>query len=114
MKPIFILFMFLIIGCSSADVGVTEVMMRINSHTVECVGEAEGNCLLVQEGDQIGTENWELFYFEDSIIGFDYEPGFIYTILVKKTPVKNPPMDGSSIEYSLVKILNKEEPQAGY
>lgn len=108
MKSISTLIVFLIIGCSSADVGVNEIKMRINSHTVECVGEAEGNCLLVQEGDQIGTDDWELFYYEDSILGFNYEPGYIYNIIVKKTPLENPPMDGSSIVYELVRIVSKE------
>lgn len=82
--------------------------LRVNSHTVACTGVGEGKCLLVQEGDAIGTEDWEYFYFEDSIKGFDYEPGYVYDLAVKKIPVEDPPMDGSAFEYELVKILSKE------
>ena len=82
--------------------------MRVNSYTVDCVGEMEGTCLLVQEGDLIGTDDWEYFYYVDSIEGFTYEPGFLYGLIVKKTAVENPPADGSSIRYELVKIVSKE------
>ncbi len=86
----------------------SSINMRVNSYTVDCVGEIEGTCLLVQEGDMIGTENWENFYFYDSIDGFTYEPGFVYGLEVKKTEVENPPADGSSIRYELVRIVSKE------
>ncbi len=82
--------------------------MMVNSYTVDCIGEMEGTCLLVQEGDMIGTENWEYFYFVDSIEGFNYEPGFVYGLLVKKIEVENPPADGSSVRYKLVSIISKE------
>jgi hypothetical protein len=86
-----------------------KINMMVNSYTVNCYGEMEGTCLLVQEGDMIGTENWENFYFYDSIEGFTYEPGFVYGLIVKKTEVQNPPADGSSIRYELVKIVSKEK-----
>ena len=86
----------------------SEINMMVNSYTVDCVGETEGTCLLVQEGDMIGTENWENFFYSDSIEGFNYEPGYIYGLQVKKTEVENPPAGGSSIRYELVKIVTKE------
>ncbi|WP_372919976.1 DUF4377 domain-containing protein [Salegentibacter sp.] len=104
MGIVFLLFSFSLIG----DTVQVEDMM-VNSYTVECVGEMEGNCLLVQEGDEIGTEDWNLFYYEDSISGFDYEPGYIYHLKVQKKKVKNLPMDGSSISYRLIKIVSKEK-----
>lgn len=106
---ILILALILISSCSTNVKDADETLMRINSYTADCVGEMEGKCLLVQEGDLIGTEDWEYFYYEDSIVGFDYEPGFIYTIRVKKTTVPNPPQDSSSIRYELVQILSKEK-----
>ena len=84
------------------------INMMVNSYTVNCVGEMEGTCLLVQEGNMIGTENWENFYFVDGIEGFNYEPGFVYGLKVKKTEIKNPPAGGSSIRYELVEIVSKE------
>lgn len=104
MGIVFLLFSFSLTGDT-----VKVVDMMVNSYTVECVGEMEGNCLLVQEGDEIGTEDWSMFYYEDSISGFDYEPGYIYHLKVQKKKVKNPPMDGSSISYRLVKIVSKEK-----
>jgi hypothetical protein len=98
---------FLLSISFSDDIRVVD--MVVNSYTEECVGEREGNCLLVQEGDHIGTDNWSLFYYEGSIEGFDYEPGYIYHLKVKKKKIKNPPMDGSSISYRLVRIMSKEK-----
>lgn len=105
-----ILILALIWGCSTVVSDADETIMRVNSHTVDCIGGVmEGKCLLVQEGDLLGTEDWENFYFEDSIIGFDYEPGYIYTIRVRKTTIPDPPQDSSSIRYELVQILSKEK-----
>jgi hypothetical protein len=100
---------FLLFSCSISGDSIQVADMMVNSYTVECVGEMEGNCLLVQEGDQIGSEDWSLFYYEDSISGFDYEPGYIYHLKVQKKKVKNPPADGSSISYRLVRIISKEK-----
>ncbi len=101
-----LVFLLISIGLSKE---LRVVDMVVNSYTEECVGEMEGNCLLVQEGDQIGTDDWSLFYYEHSIKGFDYEPGYIYHLKVKKKRIKNPPMDGSSISYRLVRIMSKEK-----
>ena len=96
-------------GLKELEPGLSEsVNMRVNSYTVDCVGEMEGICLLVQEGDMIGTENWENFYYYNSIEGFTYEPGFVYGLMVNKTEEENPQAGASSIKYELVKIVSKE------
>lgn len=107
-KLMFVSLLFFIVSCGPQIIDTNRVNMMVNSYTVECVGEAEGTCLLVQEGEMIGTENWEYFYYVDSIEGFTYEPGFIYGLIVKKTEIENPPADGSSIRYELVRIVSKE------
>ena len=66
-----ILNIMILSGCDLEGNNGEEIKMRVNSYTVECVGEMEGTCLLVQEGDKIGTAEWEFFYYHDSIIGFD-------------------------------------------
>lgn len=81
--------------------------MRVNHFTQTCQGPFEGNCLLVQEGADIRSDNWSLFYFENSIEGFAYEAGYIYDLRVEKTHIPNPPQDASSIEYKLIEILKK-------
>lgn len=104
-----VLFAVLVSGCRTGKEMVpTVVAMRVNSHTVECIGEAGGSCLLVQEGEDIGSDDWETFYYDYSIAGFDYEPGYIYNLIVRKTPVVQPLQDGSSIDYELVEIVSKE------
>ena len=82
------------------------VRMRINHFTQNCVGVAPQPCLLVQQGNQIGTDDWSLFY--SSIAGFDYESGFTYDLWVEVKKVKNPPADASSLTYKLLEIIAKE------
>ncbi len=110
MKLHFILSIFaLVFSCNdNSDIPAEEIELRVNSYTVECYGEMEGNCLLVQEGDKTGTEDWEFFYYEDSIEGFDYEPGYVYDLMVRKITVKDPPQDGSSFRYELIRVTSKE------
>ena len=108
MKKLFSMSLIILFAsCGPQLIDNYRVNMMVNSYTVDCIGEMEGTCLLVQEGDLIGTQDWEYFYYFDSIEGFNYEPGFVYGLQVKKTEVKNPPADGSSIRYELVKIISK-------
>lgn len=112
MKPtIGLIFLVVLLSCNASQTDAEEVHLRVNSHTVECYGEMEGICLLVQEGEKLGTEDWEYFYYEDSIDGFDYEEGYVYDLMVRKIPVEDPPQDASSIKYELVRILSKEKVQ---
>lgn len=85
------------------------VMYKINSAKVDCVGVAPMSCLQVQKGENIGSENWEMFYA--SIEGFEYEPGYTYSISVKEIelPIGEVPADGSSIKYELVEVLEKTQ-----
>ena len=107
--PVILLVISLVFSCNiNTDNGSAVTNLRVNSYTVECYGEMEGNCLLVQEGDKIGTEDWEYFYYEDSIEGFDYEAGYMYDLLVRKIQVKDPPQDGSSIQYKLIRVISKD------
>jgi hypothetical protein len=54
-------------------------------------------------------QNWngrmELFY--DAIAGFEYEPGFIYKLLVSKKDIDNPLIDASSVRYKLIEVYRK-------
>lgn len=42
-----------------------------------------------------------------NIEGFVYEPGFEYELRVIEVTLRNPPADGSSIEYRLVRVLKR-------
>jgi heat shock protein HslJ len=74
----------------------------INSQQKDCTGVGPMKCLQYKE---IEDGAWKLMY--QVIEGFEFEPGYLYTIKVKQTKVKNPPADGSSIRYTLKKIVSK-------
>ena len=71
-----------------------------------CQGLVEEQCLLVQEGSAIDSDNWSYFYSE--IEGFDYETGFLYDleVLISERP-KPLAADASSLRYELIKIISK-------
>ena len=81
--------------------------MRVNYYRQPCEGEGTQDCLLVQQGKQIGTPNWDLFYGD--IQGFAYEPGYVYTLKVSVEKVSAPPQDAADRRYVLVKVLSKEK-----
>lgn len=110
MKRYSILIILLILAnfsCSSDDSVLIESFW-VDSERVSCVGLEERTCYRVQEGITINESNWQLFY--NSIEGFDeiYEEGYRYQLKVKKIKIENPPQDGSSLNYKLIEIVNKE------
>lgn len=95
-----------IISCEK-DENIEIVKMRVN-HYQQPVNNQEffyGLSFIVQEGDEIGKDKWH--GFSDFISGFEYELGFVYDIEVQKKHIKNPMIDMSNEEYSLVRILSK-------
>jgi hypothetical protein len=64
-----------------------------------------GFSLVVQEDDKIGSNDWTSF--EHNIEGFEFEPGYVYDLEVEKKQIENPPMDGSSVAYTLKSVLSK-------
>lgn len=68
----------------------------------DCVGVAPMKCLVIKKD----SDTKPSFFYSD-IQGFQYTEGFEYQIVVEETPIDNPPADGSSIHYRLVKLLGK-------
>jgi hypothetical protein len=99
----------IVVACQGApsDVFPRETTLRVNHYRQTCQGEGTMKCLLVQEGKQIGTDKWELFY--DEIKGFQYEEGYVYTLKIRIEKISNPPMDGADRQYILLKILAKDK-----
>jgi hypothetical protein len=58
----------------------------------------------VQQGDQMGSDDWSLFY--GGIEGFNYKLGTTYDLKVRVENVPNPPADGSSKKYTLINIIS--------
>ena len=79
-----------------------EFILYVAPHTVECQGMVVQQCMLTRRSPDA---EWTYFYGE--IIGFDYEPGFHWTLRVSTRAIPNPPQDSSSIEYRLLAVLEQ-------
>lgn len=61
------------------------------------------DCLIVTDI----SKNTSYAVSKNAIVGFNYELGYRYRILVKVTKLSNPPMDSGDTEYELIKIISK-------
>ncbi len=115
MKKLYFFGLMLLLSISSCDSNKEELqaLLKLNNgdhkllyvanYRVDCVGEGNFQCLQVKEQEDAA---WQNFY--GPIKGFDYEEGYEYLIEVSVREIENPPADGSSLIYSLVKIWKKE------
>lgn len=101
-KILFLVFTFILslTGCSNDDIKTEQLTIASETR----IGMAEGprNCYLVINRN---NKNWEFMY--DSIEDFEYEPVYEYVIEVKIEHIENPPADGSSLKYSLIRVISK-------
>jgi len=79
-----------------------EITLYVGPELKECTGEGPQTCMMVKENPED-----EYTFFYDQIDGFEYEEGYEYELRVLVTPVENPPAGGSSLNYSLVEVVNK-------
>jgi len=89
---------------ASTQDGVVRVIMEVDAHRVPCTGEARTRCVRVRVPPDT---SWKLFY--DPIEGFAFEEGYRWRLEVERHRVPNPPADGSSLAYRLVRVLSKEK-----
>jgi hypothetical protein len=91
-------------GSAPADrlAGGTLRTFEIAAAKVRCTGVMPMECFRIR---RLPDTNWELFY--DSIVGFEYEPGFTYVIEVFETQVNPAPADASGLSYRLRRIVSK-------
>ncbi|HWV69340.1 META domain-containing protein, partial [Chitinophaga sp.] len=69
-----------------------------------CTGVAPMECLQIKG---VNDTDWSNLY--TNINGFKYTPGYRYKLRVRITQIKNPPADGSSLKYTLSKVLEKKK-----
>ena len=99
---------FVISSCSNDDDekkdSVKEITMYVSSETGESYGfnSTPEECMLVKFDNPNGE--WEQLGLY-RIQGFTYVKGHEYELRVKMTTLANPPADGYSRKYSLVKIV---------
>jgi heat shock protein HslJ len=84
-----------------------ETILFVNSSKVECTGVGKMQCLQIQESETLKPNDWKNFF--GNIEGFEYEPGYIYKLSVKKENLDpaTVPADASTLKYSLVKVIEK-------
>lgn len=98
----------ILFSCSNDDGNESQTIdMRINHYQNTGMAVGPVLTLLVQEDDAIGTNNWSKFY--TNIEGFNYVPGKIYNLSVMVEQINNPPADGSSLKYTLLKVKSIQE-----
>ena len=99
-----VLALFLTAACDSPSTpdDVVVKTLQVAPSRVVCTGVGPQLCLQVRE---TSTAPWTNLY--DDIVGFSYQPGFLYEIKVKEEKVANPPADGSSVRLTLIQILSK-------
>ena len=81
----------------------TEKTLYVAPERRPCTGVAPMECLQVRES---ADRPWQYFYSE--IEGFTFEPGYRYELRVREEKVANPPADGSSLRWTLVKVVSKQ------
>lgn len=82
----------------------TEIII-VGPYTQRCHGAFfEQDCLMVREED---SDDWGFFF--EGIEGFDFEPGFIYTLEVRLEDRGPYIQDVGRYAYHLVKIIEKRK-----
>lgn len=82
---------------------VEQLTLDVAAQKVACAGEGVHECLRVR---RVPDGQWENFY--GAIEGFTHEPGWRTRIEVERRRVPNPPADGSSWSYRLLRVLSRE------
>jgi heat shock protein HslJ len=75
-------------------------ILEIAPNLADCVGVMKTQCMQVREPGG----NWGNFF--GAIEGFTFKPDYSYKILVNVTKLENPPADGSSLKYTLFRLLD--------
>lgn len=87
---------------TAENVGVEKTFF-VAAERKPCTGVGPMECLQVREA---ADRPWQYFYSE--IQGFTFEPGFHYELRVREENVANPPADGSSMRWTLVRVVSKQ------
>ena len=87
---------------AAASTGVEKALF-VAAERKPCTGVGPMQCLQVRDSPD---RPWQFFYSE--IEGFTHEPGFDYELRVREEKVANPPADGSSLRWTLLRVVSKQ------
>lgn len=91
-----------LMGCAEEQSAMAPFDVQVAAQQVECVGITKQRCFEVRFAED---EPWQLLF--DYIEGFEFEPGFIYTLRVEQQAEKQDDPNRSQLAWKLVKIINK-------
>ncbi len=91
---------------SRAQAKAKNITLTVAGHDVACIAAAPMRCLQVKEGK---GQKWLNFY--SPIEGFTFTPGVAYVLLVRATPIENPPTDSSDTRFELVRVVSRKPVQ---
>ena len=74
----------------------------VGPERTECMTIIPTTCLQVRFSPEGSWEN-----FSDPIEGFEFEPGFLYELRVRRISIADPPADGSSFRWILLELVSK-------
>jgi hypothetical protein len=77
-------------------------VLQVAPFTKTCYGPWEQTCLQVRGR---ASDPWNNFYAP--IEGFEYALGYTYELEVAVYRIRNPPQDGSSLRYQLVRVVSR-------
>ena len=97
---IILIFLFFTVGCGWDEHIETLI---IGPYKVDCVGAFEQECYLEFNEER---QRWEFFY--EGIQGFEFEPGFIWTLKVRVVDIGTEIQDAGRYEYYLEEVISKE------
>lgn len=103
-QSIMLFTMLLFAGSTFAQQNVFK--MQIKENKAEAVGVGKMSTYLVK---YYNSRDWEHFYA--GLTNFDYEEGYRYRVLVKRTKLENVPADAPSYSYEVLKVLQKRPMQ---
>lgn len=97
-------FILVLAQCSSINhsAGQAEKTLIVGPETADCTGVVPMKCLQVKN---TADGKWTNLY--TTIEGFIYEPGYEYVLKIKEEKIANPPADGSSIKYILMRQVSR-------
>lgn len=112
--PFTLILLSLTIGCEREITGTSTLTTPIAEENIEiltigpyittCVGAFEQDCYLEFNEER---QQWHFFY--ESIQGFDFVPGYIYTLKVRLEERPMGIQDVGRYAYHLVEVLSKVE-----
>ncbi|WP_216321366.1 DUF4377 domain-containing protein [Deinococcus aestuarii] len=99
----------LLCACSQASVP-EQLTLYTDSVLVECGGFTVPGSIACFQTYRLPENTPYHRFFRNEIQGFTFEAGSEYTLLVSVKRIENPPADGSSLEYTLIGVLDQRRP----